>query len=369
MKKTVYTLIVDDYAPNLTKFTIPLMRRYAEKINADFYIIKDRKYPEMPPVYEKFQIKELSKIHKNDWNFFFDADALIHPDFWDVTSIVTKDITISNGSDFLPIRFEPDHCHFRDGRMIGKGNWCLIASDWCTDIWSPLEDITFEDAVSRIHPTVGELNTVVKPEHLIDDFVVSRNISRFGLKHILIPELSQKVKAHPEIQLYHLYVQTLEQKEFLIKKTLMTWAMSGLASEVNPDAVNALNIIQSMNWERDKEKDWEEIMTLIPYGKKIAKTINSWGIDVKPREIDNLSVLMKKELMFIPIANLPESQEKIITAAAIRQWDGSTKWDDLLSALPFGQHIMDHINKVGGNVETKNVTGIKLGEVKNETAS
>jgi hypothetical protein len=225
MKKTLYTLAVDGFEPDITALTFPLLKGYADKIGADFHVITERKHPDKPPVFEKFQIWDLSREHANDWNLFFDADALIHPDMFDVTSVVGKDMTLSYGTDFTPMRFAPDRYFLRDRRWIGKGNWCLIASDWCVDIWHPLDDITFEKAVSNIHPTVEESKSgVIRPEHLIDDYIVSRNIARFGLKHVLIPDLCQSFGV-PCGFFYHEYRVSGEKKVLLLKAKLREWGV------------------------------------------------------------------------------------------------------------------------------------------------
>jgi len=45
IKKTLYTLCVNDYEPQITALTFPLMRNYADKIEADFYVIKKTSMP------------------------------------------------------------------------------------------------------------------------------------------------------------------------------------------------------------------------------------------------------------------------------------------------------------------------------------
>lgn len=188
IKKTVYTLDIDNYEPEITQITFPFMERWADKIGADFYIIKDRKFPDYPIPCEKFQIHELGKEHGNDWNIFFDADTLISPDFFDVTAILNKDMTLSNGTDFVFHRFRPNEYFLRDSRYIGKGNWCAIASDWCLDYWMPPRR-TAEEIAKDIFPTVAETSFGITAEHLIDDYTTSENISRFGLKHDIIPNI------------------------------------------------------------------------------------------------------------------------------------------------------------------------------------
>jgi hypothetical protein len=231
MKKTLYTLCVDDYEPDICAITFPLMRHYAEKIRADFFIIKERKSPHLPPVMEKFQIFDLGREHKNDWNIFFDADTVIHPDFFDVTNLLHKSVTASHGTDFSLHRFRADKYFLRDGRYIGKGNWCAIASDWCLDYWHPLDDVSYEDAVKDIYPTATELNTIVIPNHLIDDYLVSRNIARFGLKHVIIPEIITQYRCESP-HLGHQYTIDGDKKIVWMKELIRNWGIAKIAQRL-----------------------------------------------------------------------------------------------------------------------------------------
>lgn len=224
-KKTVYTLCVDNYAPELTAITFPYMKKWADKIEADFHVITERKHPDMPPVYEKFQLYDLAQEHGNDWNIFFDADALIHPEFFDVTACINKDTTVSNGSDFVPHRFRPNEYFRRDGRMIGKGNWCAFVSDWCIDYWKPL-DRPLEEVVKDIFPTVDERNFGITADHLVDDYTVSQNISRYGLKHMIIPQFEAHGLKTDLLQ--HQYLMSTEKKVVHLKKTLRDWKLDVL---------------------------------------------------------------------------------------------------------------------------------------------
>ena len=182
LKKTVYVLNVDDYAPEITEVTYPLIKHYAEKIGAEFYEIRERKFPGWPPVYEKMQIYQLAQEMGNDWNIYIDSDALVHPDCMDITNHLSKDTVAHNGRDPADHRWRYDRFFLRDGRHIGSCNWFTAASDWCIDLWKPLDDLTKEEAVANIYPVVNELNTVIIPEHLIDDYVLSRNIAKYSLK-------------------------------------------------------------------------------------------------------------------------------------------------------------------------------------------
>lgn len=223
LKKTIFTLNVDNYAPNLTSYTYPLMQRYADKIGADFHIISERKYPKMPPVYEKMQIYELAKKMGNDWNMYVDADALIHPDFFDVTEFLKKDTVCHNGADMANNRWRYDKYFHRDGRHIGSCNWMTIASDWCVDLWTPL-DITFEEAVKNIYPIQNELNTVITPDHLIDDYTLSRNIAKFGLKFTTISKILEQMQDQGNY-LWHQYTISIAEKEKDMRRVLSNWGV------------------------------------------------------------------------------------------------------------------------------------------------
>jgi hypothetical protein len=85
IKKTIYTLNIDDYAPEICALTYPLIQAYARKIGADFQVIRERKFPDWPVVYEKLQIHELGQRDSNDWNIYIDSDTLINPEMFDIT--------------------------------------------------------------------------------------------------------------------------------------------------------------------------------------------------------------------------------------------------------------------------------------------
>jgi hypothetical protein len=183
IKKTVYTLNIGDYAPEICALTYPLLQAYARKIGAEFRVIRERKFPDWPLDYEKLQIHDLAKEDGNDWSIYIDSDALVSPEMFDVTEHIPKDTVCHNGRDMAGIRWKYDHYFRRDGRHIGSCNWFAIASDWCLDLWRPLDDLTPAEAISNIHITIAERNSgFCDTEHLISDYTLSRNIARFGLK-------------------------------------------------------------------------------------------------------------------------------------------------------------------------------------------
>lgn len=189
-RKTLYSLDIDNYEPAVKALTFPLMRNWAKKIGADFHVITERKFPEWPVTYEKIQVGQLAKERGDEWAIFLDADALVNPECFDITNHLPKDTVAHNGKDMCGVRWEMDEYFRRDGRWIGSCNWLAIASEWCLDLWHELDDLTLEQALARIHPTINEHNSGhCKKEHLIDDYTLSRNISKFGLKFLTVNEI------------------------------------------------------------------------------------------------------------------------------------------------------------------------------------
>lgn len=223
MKKTVFTLNIGNYEPEITALTYPFLQAYAEKIGADFHIITERKFPDFPPVYEKLQIFELGR--DNDWNIYFDSDALVHPDLFDVTNHLPKDTVLHWGNDMAGNRWRYDKYFQRDGRHIGSGNWFTVASDWCLDLWRPLDDLTLEEAVKNIFPTVAERNTGIEPAHLIDDYVLSRNIARYGLKFKGFKAIQKELGSDSEVYFFHNYFLLPEQKVARIREQIEIWEL------------------------------------------------------------------------------------------------------------------------------------------------
>lgn len=223
-KKTIFTLNVDGYAPEITELTYPLIKRYADKIGADFYTIKERKFPKFPPVYEKMQIYDLGREMGNDWNIYIDSDALVHPDMFDVTEFLSKDTVCHNGNDMANNRWRYDRYFQRDGRHIGSCNWFTIASDWCIDLWHPL-NISYEEALKNIFPIQYELNTVITRDHLIDDYMLSRNIARFGLKFKSLVKIKEELKDEGDY-LWHQYTIPTDEKVKNMRRVLANWCVS-----------------------------------------------------------------------------------------------------------------------------------------------
>ncbi|SRR6266852_974561 len=261
MKKTLWTVNIDNYAPEVTALTYPLLRRYAEKCSAEFRVISDRKFPDWPPAYEKLQIHELGR--DSDWNIYIDSDAVVHPGLFDITNHLTPDTVCHNAKDMAGNRWKYDQYFRRDGRHIGSCNWFAVGSNLCLDLWRPLDDLTLEEALANIYPTVHELSEFVwrctntqcnyevptnsqgeseskctacsQPRkklakakidaaHLLDDYALSRNIARFGLKFTTIRDIQAKL-GDQAFYLWHMYTLTLEDKIKQTRDVLHNWGL------------------------------------------------------------------------------------------------------------------------------------------------
>lgn len=229
MRKTIYLLNTGgNYAPELTALTYPHIEFYAEKIGAEIHLITERRFPDWPVVYEKLQIHELAAERGDDWSIYFDSDTLIHPELPDLTTLIAPDTVAHNGVDFAPIRWRiGDDPYFRrDGRHIGSCNWLAIASSWCRDLWRPLDDLSLQEAVERITVTVEERNCGIAPEHLIDDFALSRNIARFGLKFTTLMNLWKDLGGDaPPNFFHHEYTIPVEIKVEHITQAISEWRL------------------------------------------------------------------------------------------------------------------------------------------------
>jgi len=226
MKKALFTLNLNpDEYKEITDITYPLLKHYAKKIGAEFVEIKERRFPEWPSTFEKLQVYRLGQEMKNDWNIFFDADSMIHPDTPDYTVHIPKDTVAHNGTDMASIRFKYDRFFLRDGRNIGSASWLCIASDWCIEMFEPPDDITPGEVEKMIFPTVLELKNGVSPMRLVEDFIIGRNIAKYGLKVMTIVDLHEKLGIKNVGYFFHIYAVPKQVKVEEMKKVLKAWGI------------------------------------------------------------------------------------------------------------------------------------------------
>ncbi|MCX6701736.1 MAG: hypothetical protein NTX96_00885 [Candidatus Zambryskibacteria bacterium] len=220
MKKTIFTLNFDNYAPEITAITYPFIERYAKKIGAEFKIITKRVFPEYPLTYEKFQIYELGA--DNDWNYYIDSDCLVHPDFFDITEVLPEDTVLSFNADFAGGRFHYDEYFKRDGRNIGGNNFFTVASYLTREIWEPLKDITLEEALKNIKIIENDKLGWRSDGWEIDDYVISRNIAKYGFKFKTFISLLNEIGRLGEEYIYHEVIPR-EDKIKKINERLQFW--------------------------------------------------------------------------------------------------------------------------------------------------
>lgn len=226
LKKALFTLNLNNsYSEAITSLTYPLLKEYARKIDAEFVVISERKFPDWLHVYEKFQIYELAQQMNNDWNIYFDCDALIHPDTPDITNLIPFDTVCHNAHDPAPMRWKYDRFFQRDGRHIGSCNWCTTASRYNIELWKPVDDLTQDEIASRIFPVVGETLAGVEPIRLIDDFVCSRNIAKYGLKYMDLQQIFKDNGMEKCDFFFHNYAIPNEEKVIQLQTTLRNWSL------------------------------------------------------------------------------------------------------------------------------------------------
>ena len=225
MRKSIYTLNLNgEYAPQICAMTYPMLRRYAAKIGAEFHVITEDRFPGWPANYNKLQIYELAKERKDDWSIYFDSDAVIHPDCFDVTDHLPMDTVMHHTSDLGCNRWKYDRFFRRDGRNIGSCGFFCVASSWCREFWKPLTDLSLEEALENISPAVTERNFDLGPEHFLDEYVMSRNVAKYGLKFETFVDLKKRIGDRVEgSYVWHTYLASNEEKVRQIAEVLLTW--------------------------------------------------------------------------------------------------------------------------------------------------
>lgn len=223
VKKTIFLLNVNGFSKEITDITYPLIKYYANKIGAEIRMITERKFPDFPVTYEKLQIYEMAKEMDDDWFIYIDSDTLIHPETIDFSQYMSKNTIAHNGTDFANFRWRYDRFFLRDGRDIGSCNWNTWASNLCIELWKPLEDLTCQEALDNIFPTVNEVNTVIDREHLLDDYALSRNIAKYGLKVTTLMKIQNDLGMKEANFFWHAYTLPPTEKVVEMKKVLAAW--------------------------------------------------------------------------------------------------------------------------------------------------
>jgi hypothetical protein len=215
--KCIWTLNIDNYAPEITQTTYPYIKAWAHKIGADFQQITERKWPDAPATYEKLQLHWLGQDY--DWNIYIDSDALVHPDMFDPTRHIYPDTVMQYGHDLIGTRFRDNKYFRRDTRQISSCNWFTVASSDCLDLWHPLDDMNIQEALGEIRPQLKEIDTC-SDGHLIDDYVLSRNIARYGLHYKKFLDLLKHLGSEGAQLFFHTHLLTRAEKAFVLPRIM-----------------------------------------------------------------------------------------------------------------------------------------------------
>ena len=68
-----------------------------------------------------------------------------------------------------------------------------------------------------------ERNNHIEALHLVDDYTLSRNIARFGLKFKTFQQIQKDLAKDGEVYFFHNYLLVQEQKEAKIIEQIKTW--------------------------------------------------------------------------------------------------------------------------------------------------
>jgi hypothetical protein len=224
-RKQVVTMMIGDFAPLTTRITLPSIRSWARKIGAEFHVIDQAVFHRPSVTYEKFQLYRLSRGY--DWTIFIDADALVHPDTPDWSEMVTRDQVVFHALDMRLNRFRAGPYLRRARCLAGACTWLTMFSDCCRDLWHPLdeEETSWEECVASIQPTAAERASGHCPaEHLIDDYLVSENVCRYGLKATTVVDLCRQAGI-PAGYYWHLYMTDPTTKAREIMRKACEWGI------------------------------------------------------------------------------------------------------------------------------------------------
>ena len=194
----IFVLNINNYQPEITKYTYPTIEAYADKIGAEIVYITERKYPDYPVTFEKHQIYDLADT---DWSIYIDSDVLIHPEFFDVASISDPNKVIIDYNNVATGRYYLDNYFLRDNRFISVSNFISWVSSRCIDYWKPDLDRPLVDILKSIYPLPRE--EFFNIGHRIDDYLCSRNIAKYGLKVKYIDDIFKDIYGHINLSYYY----------------------------------------------------------------------------------------------------------------------------------------------------------------------
>jgi len=219
MKKLIHVLNINDFFPELFALTFPTIKSYAKTHGFQINLITQRKFPDYPINYEKMQVYEDGK--EAQLNMLCDADMLIHPHFPDVETFVDPTHAAFNDNYNISHKYQVNRIPYfiRDGRDIGIATNCVVTSNLTHDLWEPLS-LTSQQIADLAVPNNDEPNEYNRGwGHYADEFALSFNLARYGLKYQGICPLDWQ-----RPYLIHVGTGDKERSLRVARETLVKWA-------------------------------------------------------------------------------------------------------------------------------------------------
>jgi hypothetical protein len=214
MTKKVWALRIGNYWPEMCSISMPLIQYWAEKNGWKFETISIRAWPEMPVTYEKLQVS-FRGSHATH-NLLLDLDLLLRPDFVDPSQWIHPAFVASSYAFDALTMFKPDKYFVRDGRNIGIAGGCVYSTELTHEVWEPAYDLSGQQILES-----------TKRAHIADEFCLSRNLAKYGLKHTGISQ-------DPDRYLVHIGAEGLSAEE-KAEKVKQAWNIIDDWSREFPD--------------------------------------------------------------------------------------------------------------------------------------
>jgi len=169
MRICVHVVNIGDYFPELFNITIKTVEYFCSRHKFHLNVITERKYPDYPLLAEKLQVYD----QDYDWNLLLDADILVHPDTYNPFNYFNP-IEVGNKDDYrASTQLRLDKYFIRDNRDRGLSGCVLATSRLTHDLWEFPSDLTKDEI----------LDNILQERKIVDEYVVSRNLAKYGLKH------------------------------------------------------------------------------------------------------------------------------------------------------------------------------------------
>ena len=156
-RNAVVTLTIGDKFQRMAELTHPTIKRYADRIGADFVVIDERRWPEYHVDYEKFQFQDL--LLKYDRLHFIDTDCIVRDDCPDLFQLVKPaEFGAFREGAFMPERMQAlEHIAKLSGQQIQ-----MNPDEWKGKYWNAGMMV-----VSALHRYIF---TVLPPDPKVEGF-------------------------------------------------------------------------------------------------------------------------------------------------------------------------------------------------------